>query len=416
MTEKIHPANSVQGEGVSVGILTATRWVAVKTPNIEIGSSDPQLLMKPLQYRELSERWTTEDFDSYLKNPQAPTWQEAFDLVHALVDYWTVLKDPREKLLVSTWTMATYFHQMFTTFPRLNFHGQMSTGKSKALRTISLLAFNGLWYLNPSPAVLFRLIDALRPTLCLDEVESLSGNDHKDINAILNAGYMQGMSVPRAERLEAGGFEPTSYAVYAPIAFGGIRGLNRTLADRTITITTVKSLDTDAVNRPMPKESAEFAKARAACDAVFLLRFQDVANSSLVLENWLTSRVRQLYEPLLTIAHLASEDVCKALYEMAWIDADKHSSISDEGAELLLVLRRLLKEGEARLVYPGEIGPKMEPDRYGKTPTPAEVGGLLRGFGFEDHKRRGKGVPFWVERERVDTLLASYGIEMEDKE
>jgi hypothetical protein len=254
------------------------------------------------------------------------------------------------------------------------------------------------------------------PTLRLDEVEALTGQDHKAIDSILNAGYLNGGSVPRAERLEDGRFEPRSYGVYAPIAFGGIRGLPKVLEDRTITITTVKSTDLEAVNRDMPTESAAFAKARAACYAVFLLRFRDVANSGLEFEDWLSSRTRQLYKPLLTITHLANEEAYKAVEELARIDAGRRDGISEGGAELLLVLRQMLKEGEKKFIYPGDIGPKMEPDRYGRTPTPPEVGSLLRRYGFENRARRARGIPFWVERSSVDALLAKYGIDGEGNE
>jgi hypothetical protein len=411
--EKLHPAMHVsQGQGgVAVGVLTSQGWVTVKAKNTKIGPSDDRLMFKPLQYREVTDRWTVEDFDSYLKNPQAPTWAEAYKRVFDLVDYWTVLKDEREKHLVTAWTLGTYVHQCFSTYPRLSLQGNMHTGKSKVLRTISLIAFNGLWQINPTMSTIFRLIDALRPTLCLDEIESLSGTDHKEINSILNQGYLRGAHLLRSEKLADGSFEPRAYGVYAPIAFGGIRGLNRVLADRTITITTVLSTDLEAINRDFPSDNADFAKARAACYAVLLLRSQDALNSTVELPGWLNGRNRQLYKPLLIIARLAGDEAAKAIQEYAAADVETRDMLSEGGVALLGVLRLLTYDEDLISVYPGDLSNMMGKDRYDNPRYSAnEVGTLLRAFGWKVGKRTAKGFPYRITRAEVEVVERQHGI------
>jgi hypothetical protein len=56
--------------------------------------------------------------------------------------------------------------------------------------------------LNPTPAVLYRLVHEFRPTMLLDEVEALSQDDKRDVLAIVNAGYKVGATVPRCEGKE----------------------------------------------------------------------------------------------------------------------------------------------------------------------------------------------------------------------
>lgn len=329
-----------------------------------------------------------------------------------------MLRDSRQKHLVATWVLATYFHRLFVTFPRLNFHGERHTGKSKALGTIALTAFNGLFQLNPTVATLFRLIDALRPTLCIDEVESLSGNDHKDMLSILNGGYLRGHRVPRLRQTGNGGWAMESFEVYCPIAFGGIKGLNTTLEDRAITIVTVRSRNMAAINRPQPSESEDFARARAGCYATYLLRFKDVAAAVFEPEPWLMGRRLELYGPLLTVATLASKDAFEAIYSLAREDVDQRSDISDDGAELVRCLLVCLFDRGAKaplqekLVYPQTIAEMMSNPDTREYIRPRDAGLLLSRYGFKPAKRQKKGQPYLVTREHVERLAEEYGISL----
>ena len=54
-------------------------------------------------------------------------------------------------------------------------------------------------FVDPTPAVLFRIVQSLRPTMLIDEAERINSDDARVIQSILNAGYKVGSTVPRIE-------------------------------------------------------------------------------------------------------------------------------------------------------------------------------------------------------------------------
>jgi hypothetical protein len=362
-----HPGIDIVEGRASVGVQHGKLYHAVQTPRrgkVPLLKAEQDVYtVKPLTYRDFADRWAFESFAEFVKNPQAPTWGEAYERLFKLVDYWTVTKDVREKHVISMWTLGTYFYLVWPAYPRLNLHGDTTTGKSKILETIALLAFNGLLLVNPSVAGLFRLIDVLRPTLCLDEIEHLDSDDAKSMLSILNSGYKAGYSMDRMERTADGGFEPRPFQVYAPIAFAGTKGLNPILTTRCITITTIKSTNKEAINRPSPKESADFIDARAKCYALFLLRLDDVLSSTYTPPEELSSRRRELYSPLLVLASLCHDKAHTAILKLAMEDSQAGATISEDGAELITALYRVLGQGDTITNKPGELAVYMPKDR-----------------------------------------------------
>jgi hypothetical protein len=418
----MHPMLDYSNGGVVMGIQHRDKITTVISDGRSICQIHPYdqkpdlYSQAPQVYNVLSNRWPKDHFLTTIKDPQsAPSWAETYAGVLALVRAWTVPKDDRERHLVAAWTLATYSQRLFSAFPRLNFHGEKATGKSKALKTISHIAFNGLFWIAPTAATLFRFIDALRPTLCIDEVESL--DERSAMMQILNNGYLKGATVPRVGKTKDGNFGRMDlFEVYSPIAFGGIHGLPSILEDRTITINMVKSHDLAAINRPQPSESEEFAQARAGCYATSLLRFHDVLGAQLDPEPWLSGRRLELYGPLLRLASLASSEAFDAIYSLAKDDVEHCSTISEDGAELirhlLMFTRGVLSTGikttAGKILYPQEIAGAMSRPEERKYVTAKDVGLLLRRYGFAPMKRKERGQPYLITRERAEQLAGAY--------
>lgn len=114
----------------------------------------------------------------------------------------------------------------------------------------------------PTSAVLFRLIHEFRPTLLLDEMEALGGEQARDVLAVINAGYQAGATVPRVEGKDTRRVK--GFPVYAPLACAAIRAPNPTTADRCIPVVMLRGRDrirSDAAagsaeaGGPMPQRS-----------------------------------------------------------------------------------------------------------------------------------------------------------------
>jgi hypothetical protein len=84
--------------------------------------------------------------------------------------------------------------------PRLLFYGSTRSGKSRALKTLRLLAYRSVELINPSGAALFRIIEQYRPTVFIDEYHALVGDIAAEIDLLFKGGYENGSKIPRARR------------------------------------------------------------------------------------------------------------------------------------------------------------------------------------------------------------------------
>src|SRR5262249_18554869 len=150
--------------------------------------------------------------------------------------------DQRWYQATSIWTAGTYVFPAFPTYPYLQLTGEKGSGKTKVQDILECVAFNGLKVVDPTPAVLFRIVHSLRPTLLIDEVEGMNADDAKEVRSIINAGYKCGATVPRCE---GEGHELRFFEVYGPKSLAGIKGLGSVTEDRCITVVMSKPESTD---------------------------------------------------------------------------------------------------------------------------------------------------------------------------
>src|SRR6185437_14038841 len=155
-----------------------------------------------------------------------------------------------------------------------------------------------------SNAVIYRLIEAYRPTLLIDEADTyLTGN--KALTGILNSGHVRGGRVVISVKRGSDEWMPESFSTWGPKAIAAIGHLPETLADRSITISLHRRPMGHPLERFDSRQAAEFrslqCKAiRWAADHEEELRCAEpqfptaIANRS--ADNW---------RPLLAIADLA---------------------------------------------------------------------------------------------------------------
>lgn len=412
----IHPALDFDRDQASVGILDAAGvpWVIGsdrrKRPAERLAQTG-LLLPPPLHYVPLADRWPEHDLTRFVAGDPPPKVGPVLDTMATLIENYCELTDPRHARLIASWAVGSYVFPLFATFPRLHFQGEGGSGKSKLPQLISLFGFNGLLRISPTPAGLFRLISALRPTLCLDEIEGLDTTDRKEILAIINSGYKQGGAVDRIER-EGDSFKPVAYVVYAPMALGGIAALNKVTADRAITITTQRGTDPATLNREIKPERGHFAHLRGQCYRVALTRFKSIREtySNQQLPSWLVARQRELYCPLVAIATLAdaegADGAVDDLLSLAREEASERDTMPPDTGALLTMLQKRLSGAEGVVVRPVELAAEAGRD---KVPlTSKRVGLLLDNWGFKKTTRDRYSVRYRVDADQLARVLARY--------
>ncbi len=412
---KIHPALHVDEHGLIVGRVTEAGEYRLVASDRRVYSPDDVkdvLAFQPRPYADLAGRWPEDDALAFLGGEDAPTFSEVLALTVNVLDDAMEFPRREQRALVAVWSVATYFHQFFFTFPRLNLSGERETGKSKLLTLLRAIAWNALLMLNPTPAVLFRLVHEFRPTLLLDEVEGLNKEDAREVLAIINSGYKVGASVPRCEGERTKRVE--LFDVYSPLALAAINSVNATTEDRCVPLRLQRGTNYQRINTEVNPAGLLFSRIRSGCYRLLLTRWKDVREAYQAIEYplWLNGRVRELWRPLLAIARVADREngiaLAADLLVLAREHAEDRDPISVESEALLAVLADRIGPLDQIVVHPGELTHDLQ-ERLGwrEPPTPELVGSWLRRF-FSRSGRDRQGAKYPITTEMLRQLTVRY--------
>ncbi len=369
----------------------------------------------PLPYPALAHRWAMADVQKYKVDSALPTWKTLVEVARNADAAYVQSIRPEEPNLVACWVVATYFHPLFLTFPRLNLMGEKGSGKSKRAAVIAHMAHNGLLQLDPTPASLFRQIHPLAPTLCLDEMENLGSVD-KDILRLINAGYKAGATVVRCEGEER---TPTAFNAYCPMVLASISGLNDVTADRSITLVMRKGQDPAKVNREVEPGDKYLTWVRHAAYRMLLSNFKavDAMRATLKYPEWLSGRALELFRPLLTIASLVEVEGDPSVRADVLAIAEEHVAsqhpLSKDGWALFNVLWDLLADVESVKVYPSTLLPRMKLKLDSPYLKAEHVGRMLQRYQFKAGANDKAGKPYTITRTAFTQKAEEHGFPME---
>jgi hypothetical protein len=276
---------------------------------------------------------------------------------------------------------------------------------------------------NPSAAALFRIIELERPTLLLDEYDTLNGNRLDDLTGVLNDGFsIRG----KVARCVGDDHEVRTFSVFCAKA---IAGIGTTLADATRSrcirlpmaratgsaLARLTSLRTDRAERwaaPLRSQLARLA-VDSADSIVERLREGEV-----VLSEGVDGRDAQVWEALLAIADLAgpewgavAREACSALVKARRVDDD-----GDTKVRLLRDIRAYLTEHNGEFVTSKDLIAWLIDDESrgwadyrGKVLSPETLARLLKPFGVKPVRiREGSSTPrVWL-RSQLKPVFDQY--------
>jgi putative DNA primase/helicase len=131
------------------------------------------------------------------------------------------------------WEAHCHFFEAFDITPRLCVTSpEKGCGKTTLLDVIALFVPRPLRSENLTAAVLFRVIEARKPTVLADEYDSWL-KDNEELRGLFNAGHRRGGQVLRCEGDK---HEVRAFQVFGPAVLCGIGALPGTLHDRSIKI------------------------------------------------------------------------------------------------------------------------------------------------------------------------------------
>lgn len=145
---------------------------------------------------------------------------------------------PEHSLLVmSLWTLATYFMQRWDRFPHLALSSpDPRCGKTRALELLQFVCRNSWFLTSPTAAVLYRRIAQDCPTILYDEAQGLNRCDSENaslLNELFCSGISRDSCIPRCVGPD---HEPHDFPIYCPKVIASVGKSRGMLADRCIHI------------------------------------------------------------------------------------------------------------------------------------------------------------------------------------
>lgn len=260
-----------------------------------------------------SRNWSYASYSAHLAG-EAPEIEPhtVYDQLLTSLKQYVYHNEPSDYVIDVLWLMGTYFHQQFDAYPYLAIHGHKGSGKTTLLHWLNHLGFNAMHVVNTSEASLFRMVEALAPTMLIDEQEGLNSRQAaKDgpmaaMMGILKSGYQRGATVTRQDPNE-----PTitqEFSVYSPKAIAAIESFEDILEDRSILVympkVTAATLSAAQIKPRNTMRQDEFTPLR---DSLYLLLMQHSDSLHAIrqrVQNQHGARFGELVFPLLCLASL----------------------------------------------------------------------------------------------------------------
>ena len=317
--------------------------------------------------------------------------------VESFVRRFVVFPSPHEAVAVALWVAHTHVADTAEVSPYLQVTSpEKRSGKTRLLDALELVVHRPWRAVNPSEAVIYRKVEADRPTLLLDEVDAIFGTRSSDrsegIRALLNAGNRRGTTVPRMVG-DGRKMRVHDFPTFCPKVLAGIGRLPDTVADRSITI------GLERRSRREPVERFRYRVAKVAADALrdALLDALGTVSETLAearpeIPDALSDRAADSWEPLLAIAEAAGGDwTARARAAAIALSGERVDDLDDASLSLLLLadcraafirrgLDRLPTVGLIEDLLADEEKPWHEVGRQGKPISPHYLSRQLRPY------------------------------------
>lgn len=253
-----------------------------------------------------------------------------------------IICDSETVTAVTLWIAFTWFIDQVTVAPLAVITApEKRCGKSQLLDLIGRLVRRALVASNISPAAIFRVIEAHRPTLLIDEADAFL-KDNEEARGILNSGHTR--QAAYVIRVVGDDHEPKQFSTWGAKAISGIGALSDTLMDRAVVLELRRKLPHEEVERLRHADPAHFQRLSS-----MLARYADdngpiVGNARPVLPDALNDRAQDNWEPLLAIAEHAGGEWPRMAREAALKISGQEQESTSLSAELLADIREVIAE------------------------------------------------------------------------
>ena len=336
---------------------------------------------------------------------------EVQSFIHSYVDV-----SPLFEKIASYYVLFSWVYDGFNELPYLRLRGDPGSGKTRFLLTVGSLCYKPIFASGASTvSPIFRIIDAFRGTLIIDEGDFRLSDEKAEIVKILNNGNARGFPVLRSEVTPSREFNPTAYTVFGP-KLVATRGFfeDRALESRCLTEQMGQQRMRNDIPINLPACHKE--EALALRNKLLLFRFRNyhkrIPTEALIDRN-IEPRLNQVFAPLLAIIEDAkAQDDLRELarkYHREMI-ADRSA---DMEAQVLEIIRDLLDSGDFKLSVKDITNWFVDRhgEEYERKITAKWIGNIIRRkLALKTQKSHGVFVIAPQEVSKLPRLYEKYGI------
>lgn len=324
--------------------------------------------------------------------------------VHDQLTRFVVFPTTAESTFLTLWVAHTHAIEAAYATPYPNIYSPVPRcGKSTLLEVLGCLTARSYGAANITSASLYRLVDAEKPTLLLDEIDAQFQGEPEAVAAmrsIINAGYRRGPN-SMVIRCEGRNHEPRSFDTFSAKALAGIDDPYRTIIhpttrDRTVPVRLERKSAADEVEKWRPRSHVpvlqDLGDRLGEALAAHLEALQDARPD---VPHQLNDRSQEVLEPLFAIAEAAGGIWPDRLRDAALALAQQHEEDDEPIAiELLAHVRLVFEEQRADRLFSEQVCAELKRQedwpwigwgskRRQPGVTPSDVAKLLRPFGIK---------------------------------
>jgi hypothetical protein len=384
---------------------------------------------------EKDRRWSSASIVEFLKG-KATEPDPA--LLHAgikkVYEEYIEFARPEYYDVMPMFVMGSYLFRLFSSLGYIHFNGTAASGKSQNLRILDALAFNTVWASSMSPAALYRQLAGMPGVVCIDEAEGFEGERGEELRRILNAGYLDGQKVRRAEKGKNDNFQVVGFESFGPKAIASINPLDYVIGSRCLIVEMAPAI------RRIPEFDKDNPRWQRLRDRLYLWAMFHAENIAERVEEWnqetrdtrapkLIGRQWQITQLYVVLADYIDSfdqgDRCNRLIEFFneyFVRLQKQQDATDRIRLVLKALPRVLADytpidgSYYRLKdIHAVVSSYLEEDakEYFKTRT---LGKHLDVLGFKTKRAHKDGSQVWLDPEVIRHQFAQRRVEPHDED
>jgi hypothetical protein len=297
-----------------------------------------------------------------------------------------------QSVAIALWVAHTHAFEAADATPYLAItSAEKRSGKTRLLEVLELIVSRPWFTGRTTTAALTRKIDAVAPTLLLDESDAAfkGGQEYAEtLRGVLNTGYRRGGKTTVCV-VQGSSISYADLNTFSPKAIAGIGDLPDTVADRSIPIRLTRRALDEPVEKFRRRDAEDQAEStRQSLESLASHHMEELRDARPEEVGALDDRAADVWEPLLAIADLAG-DAWPALARAAAVELSTGLEAEDAslGVELLTDVRRIFDSLGAEKISLKDLASKLAEieeaqwgDMRGREITGRDVGRMLKPY------------------------------------